>query len=575
LNQWEALEKGEADTFNPAKVFAGSEGTLGILTELTLDLVPLERNTALIMIEYGEVLEALRSLPRILEHSPSAVELIDHNILGQAFNSPGLKDDVSILTGRPNAVLVVEFQDSEADELTAKVESAFKALTRDLPETKLSTLLDPADQKRVWNIRKAGLGMMMRMKGRNKPCAFIEDAAIPIESLPSYVEDLFAFLAERGLRAGAYAHASVGLLHIRPILNLYEDTGVGQLREVAEKSVELSLKYGGAFSGEHGDGFARSEFLKVTHGEQVIEAFREVKRLFDPDGLMNPGKIVDPYPMDRNLRYDGGYEGKEVETIFDYQEDGSFSNAVDLCSGVGQCRNRFVGVMCPSYMATRNEFHTTRARANALRDALNGRISTRHKNGESDWVSPEVLEALDLCLSCKACKTECPTGVDMARWKAEVLEAHAAVHGRSLSAKLIAHYPDQADLAASMAPISNWVAQSPPVRWVMEKAFGLDRRVPPPRFYRKTLRKWFREFQSSEEYRTSEADKTRSRVVFFVDTFTNINQPAVGIAAIRLLMAGGRHPIIPDNVDEGRTRFSKGFLREARELVGRNLEILE
>jgi FAD/FMN-containing dehydrogenase/Fe-S oxidoreductase len=578
LRQYEETERDENATFNPALLFCGSEGTLGILTEITLRLVPLQRQKNLILLEFDGVQEALRAVPFLVTLDPSAVELLDHNVLDRARESPGLREDIRVLQGSPRAILIVEFLGSDLEELNDRVAKHHEAIRKEFGPTSSSLLQDPADQAKVWNIRKAGLGMMQRMRGHAKPCAFIEDAAVPIDRVGQYVKELFDSLASEGLKAGAYAHASVGLLHIRPIIDLYSKEGIVHLRRIAEKSVELSLKLSGAFSGEHGDGLARSEFLPVTHGKALCNVFKEIKRLFDPDGIMNPGKIVDPYPMDRNLRYGEGYSPTPVKTFFDYRDWGTFSEAIDMCSGVGQCRNTKVATMCPSYMATKNELHTTRARANALRSALNGRIGDENIAGPGNdysWATDAVMEALDLCLSCKACKTECPTGVDMAMWKAEALYARYHTHGVPLSARLIAHYPRHAKLASALAPLSNTIAQSKPARVLMEFLFGLDKRVPPPLFHRQTFRKWFADFRTNEEYLRSGKANGAQTVVLFVDTYMNHNQPFVGIAATRVLMAAGFHVVVLDNVDEGRTYLSKGFLDRARRLARKNVAILE
>jgi len=578
LDQYDRLGKSGETTFNPALLFCGSEGTLGILAEITLRLVYLQRHKNIVLLEFEGAQEALKKVPALVGLEPSAVELLDHNVLNQARQSPGLKEDMQVFQGTPQAVLIVEFQGEDVAELNDRVGRHLRSIREDLGIGAASLLQSAGDQARVWKVRKAGLGMMMRIRGHAKPCAFIEDTAIPTERVGEYVEELFDALKAKGLRAGAYAHASVGLLHIRPILDLYSREGVRQLREIAEKSVELSLKYGGAFSGEHGDGLARSEFLPTTHGETLCNVFKEIKSLFDPNGIMNPGKIVDPYPMDRNFRYGEGYRPDTVRTFFDYQDWGTFSDAVDMCSGVGQCRNRMTAIMCPSYMATKDDLHTTRARANALRDALNGRIpgtNVHRPKGEYAWATDEVMEALDLCLSCKACKTECPTGVDMARWKAEALYARYHTHGVPLASRLVAHYPKQAKLGSALAPLSNALMQSKPVRAMMEAFFGLDRRVAPPLFHRRTFRKWFREFSRTERYRESEKRNGERPVVLFVDATMNHNQPSVGIAATQVLMAAGFHVLVLDHTDDGRTCLSKGFLDVARRLARKNVRILQ
>jgi Fe-S oxidoreductase len=382
-------------------------------------------------------------------------------------------------------------------------------------------------------------------------------------------------------QAGYYAHASVGCLHVRPVLNLRKGADVQRMQRILDRVSSLALEYGGTITGEHGDGIVRSSWLEKMYGPRIVEAFRRVKSAFDPHNILNPGKIVDPLPMTSNLRYGADFEAKNYATILDFSVHGGMAGLASMCSGVGQCRQTLVGTMCPSYMATGDETHTTRARANALRLALSNR-------GLLDGLAdPALREVFDLCISCKACQTECPTGVDMAKLKAEWLAYMHRREGVPKRSRLIAAAVDWAPWGSRFAPLSNWIMQSGAVRAVLERRYGLDRRVPPPLFVRRTFRAWFRKHEKAGRDRMrdhvpdapgdakpdAEASVDRT-VVYFVDTWTNHYAPQVGRATIKVLEALGYKVIVPPTACCGRPLISKGMLAEAKILAERNVEAL-
>ena len=569
---------------NTETIICGSEGTLAIVVGATLDLVPLPQAQGLLIVQFDELQNALEAVPRVLEHSPAAVELIDHLLLDATKGNAALSRRRWFAEGDPKAVLVCEmFDDDEA-----RVATRLRGLRGDLESQSAASgfhvALDPARQADVWEVRKAGLGLLMSRPGDRQPYAFIEDAAVEPLRLPEYVRRLDRVLEEEGVTETAhYAHVSVGCLHVRPVLNLKESADIDRVRRIAERVSSLVCEFGGTMTGEHGDGIVRSAWLEKMYGPRIIAAFRRIKQTFDPQGILNPGKIVDPLPMLENLRYGEGFRSADVVTTLDFSTHGGLAGLAGMCTGVGHCRQRLVGTMCPSYMATGDETHTTRARANALRVALSNR-------GLLDGLAdPALDEVMDLCLSCKACQSECPTGVDMARLKAEWLSHRNERLGVPRRSRLIAASADLARWGSHFAPLSNWVIRSKVTRIIMEHLFGLDRRVPPPRFARPTFRQWFARRSDNPPIRPvgNRSHKACSAglpnpaprangtpAVYFVDTWTNFYEPWVGQAAVRVLEALGCDVVVPPTACCGRPLLSKGLLREARRLAVANVAIL-
>lgn len=557
---------------NLAKIAVGSEGTLVFVTEATLNLVPTPAAKALLVAQFADLIEALEATPACLEHHPAAVELTDRTILALSRGNPALAHAASFLRGDPESMLAVEFYGDSEREVADRVAGLASDLERRGFGYAWVPVVSPAQQRDVWNLRKAGLGLLMGMKGDDKPVGFVEDTAVPPERLADYIRRFRDVLTEHGCQASYYAHASVGCLHVRPLLNLKRGGDVARMRSIAQAVASLVLEYGGAMSAEHGDGLVRSEFQAQMFGERLYTAFQEVKAAFDPEWRMNPGKIVRAPRMDENLRYGERYQTLQIETHFDFERDGGFARSVELCSGVGACRKKLTGVMCPSYRATMEEEHSTRGRANLLRAALSGRLP----GGMAD---ESVHHALDLCLECKACKSECPSNVDMAKMKAEFLAHHHAAHGTPPRARFFAHVAQSSSRAAAVAPLATWLSRTPAARWVLETALGIDRRRPLPAFARCSFHRWWRARENGRKGAPEQLSidncqltivnsgtgvRNPRKVVLFVDTFTNYNEPENGMAAVRVLEAFGYRVDVPQLPCCGRPMISKGLLDDAK-----------
>jgi FAD/FMN-containing dehydrogenase/Fe-S oxidoreductase len=543
--------------FNLAKLMVGSEGTLGVVLSAKIKLVPLPAAKAVLAIQFASLLESLTATPLILRHGPSAVEVMDKSILDYTRQSAALEAlRRSFIDGDPAALLCVEFYADRAEELPPRL----AALERDLREHRLGYAyhhaLDLAGQARIWSLREAGLGLSMAMKDDAKSLSFVEDTAVAPERLRDYIERFLAIVKGHGTTAGVYAHASVGCLHVRPVINMKTEAGVQRFEAIANDISDLVLEFGGALSGEHGDGLVRSPFMAKMFGPEVYEAFRTIKRTFDPHGIFNPGKIVDAPPLTANLRFGPAYSAREVTTYFEYPE-GSFAGAVEMCSGLGACRKTLEGTMCPSYMATRDEQHTTRGRANVLRLTIAGRL------GEAGLGDKAVYDTLDLCLECRACKAECPVGVDVARFKSEFLADYWQRHGTPLHARALGNARAAAEWGSRLAPLSNWIVNSGLGRRVNERVLGIDRRRDLPTFAQRTL-----------AHLAKGRLKAAHDVLLFNDTFTNHYDPEIGLAAIDVLSAAGLRPSLAPNRCCGRPQISKGLLGEARAMAARNADLL-
>ncbi|HTM49298.1 MAG TPA: FAD-linked oxidase C-terminal domain-containing protein [Bryobacteraceae bacterium] len=535
---------------NLAKIMVGSEGTLGIVLEAKLRLVPLPKAKAVMVIPFAELLESLAATPVILRHKPSAVEVMDKSILDFTRQNAGLdRIRQTYIAGDPGATLCVEFYADRPEDLPPRL----AALEEDLRSRGLGyayhSELDLASQARIWSLREAALGLSTAMKGDAKSVSFVEDTAVAPEKLRDFIERFLQIIHRHETTAGVYAHASVGCLHVRPVIDLKTDRGIRQFEAIAQEVAGLVLEFGGALSGEHGDGFVRSPFMRQMFGPALYEAFREIKRTFDPQGIFNPGKIVDSPPLTANLRFGAGYRTPNPESWFDYSEFGGLAGAVEMCSGVGACRKKLAGTMCPSYMATREESHSTRGRANVLRLAMTGAL------GEAGLGDDGVYQALDLCLECRACKSECPVGVDMARFKSEFLADYLGRHGTPLQARALGNVHRAAVWGSRFAPFSNWLAASSPVRWLNGKLLDIDPR--------RSLPVWKRDTFERRLAGRARAAGTRE-VALFNDTFTNHYDPEIGIAALEVLEIGGCQVDVVRPDCCGRPLISKGLLAAAR-----------
>jgi FAD/FMN-containing dehydrogenase/Fe-S oxidoreductase len=555
--------------FNLSRIVVGSEGTLALVASAKVKLVPLPAAKAVMTIEFEELLDALAATPGILRHHPSAIEVMDRFILDHARENPAL-DAVrrNILVGDPGALLCVELYGDSPDDLTPRLDALERELQTSGQRCRWRRLSAAADQARVWSFREAALGLSMAMKGDDKSISFVEDTAVAPERLRDYIERFLQIIAAHGTSAGVYAHASVGCLHVRPVVNLKTAAGLQRFESIANAVSDLVLEFGGALSGEHGDGLVRGAFTRKMFGPQLYDAFRSIKRAFDPDGLFNPGRIVDTPRFTDNLRFGPGYETPNPETYFDYSDYEGLGRAVEMCSGLGVCRKTLDGTMCPSYMATREEKHSTRGRANTLRLAMSGRL------GDARLGDEDIREVLDLCLECRACKAECPVGVDVARFKSEFLAGYWKRHGLSRRARAIGRIDMLSKWGSRFAPLSNVVARSGPARWAAEQLFSIDKRRTLPAWSRRTLRSRLDGTRRESNAARQSAEAHGQPAVLFCDTFTNHNHPEIGMDALRVLDAVGVHARVIPHVCCGRPLISQGLLDEARSLAAANADAL-
>ena len=540
------------EPFNLAKLIVGSEGTLGLILEARLNLVPLPKARAVLTIEYDDLLDALGETPAILAHAPSAVEVMDRSILDHARENPALDAMRRAVLGTDcGALLCVELYGDSAQEILPRLNRLESNVRARGVAAHTSRAVAPADQARIWKLRESSLGLSMAMKGDAKSISFVEDTAVAPEKLRDFIDRFLGVVRRHGTTAGVYAHASVGCLHVRPVVNMKTAAGVRQFESIAAEIADLVLEFGGALSGEHGDGLVRGPFMERMFGPELYEAFRTVKRTFDPEGLFNPGKIVDAPPLTANLRYGPDYRTPDPPAAFDHGEHGGLGRAVEMCSGVGACRKTLNGTMCPSYMATRDEAHSTRGRANALRLAMNGGLGGGGLGGR------DVHDVLDLCLECRACKTECPVGVDMARFKSEFLADYHRRHGTPLRARVLGHVRTLSALASRAAPLVNPWLDRHWVRALNERLLGIDRRRSLPPWARRTLAAAWRR-------RRSGGGAAQPDAVLFNDTFTNYYAPEIGLAAAGVLEAAGLTVGLGPRACCGRPLISQGLLDAAR-----------
>jgi FAD/FMN-containing dehydrogenase/Fe-S oxidoreductase len=550
--------------FNLARILVGSEGTFGTTLDARVNLVPrpTPSQTALMVVHYPTMLDALRSTQEILSTAPYSVELMDKYVMDLTRKTLEYARQMTFVQGDPGALLLVEYVGSSPAELRGTLD-ALEAHCRRLGiGTAFTRATTPEEQARVWKVRRAGLGLLMSMTGDGKPIAGIEDTAVAPERLADYIARFDEIVRSHGTEGCYYGHASVGCLHIRPIINLKQDAEVQKLRSIAEQVSDLVLEFGGAMSAEHGDGLARSCWNEKLFGPVLYGAFRELKSAFDPKAIMNPGKIVDAPPMTENLRFGGRYRAQPVATHFRFRREGGFDRAIEMCNGAAVCKKKLEGTMCPSYMVTREEEHSTRGRANALRMAISGMLPPEALTSE------RMYETLDLCLECKGCRAECPSNVDMAKLKYEFLAHYYARHGTPLRARLFGHIEALNRLGCAFAPLSNWIADSAPARWLLHRAVGIHRNRTLPPFATQPFDRWFARRNGARR------PGTRGTVALFNDTYMTYNYPEIGKAAVRVLEAAGFDVILPEHKCCGRPMISKGLLGAAKENAAYNVERL-
>lgn len=543
--------------FNFCQMLAGSEGTLAISTEITLNLVPLpEPCDVVLCAHFGDLQECLRAVVLAVEHRPTACELMDHLILSCARANREQARNSFFIEGEPAAILMIEFRGQTPEEAQRKAQ----ALIADFRAQGFGYAFPivPAPQsKRVWELRNAGLGVLSNMPGAAKGIPCIEDTAVAVTDLPAYIAEFEELMAHFGQRSVYYAHAGDGELHLRPILNLKKAEDRRRLREIGEAMAYLVKKYGGSLSGEHGDGRVRAEFIPIVLGQKNYELLRSIKRTWDPDGIFNPGKIVDAPPMNTSLRYEEDQPDRLFDTVLEFPD--GILRAVEKCNGSGDCRRLDFagGIMCPSYRATRDEKDTTRARANALREFL-----TRSPRA-NPFSHEELYEVMDLCLACKGCASECPSNVDMAAMKAEFLHQYYRTHGIPWRTRFFAHIADVYRLGAIVPPLTNFFLRNSLIAPLVKRLLGIAPSRSLPALCPTTLRQWYRQNQASLRPKAP----LRGQVYFFCDEFTNYTDVEVGIAAIRLLIGLGYGVQLVEHPESGRAAISKGLLLRARAIA--------
>jgi FAD/FMN-containing dehydrogenase/Fe-S oxidoreductase len=574
-------------------LLVGSEGTLAVVTGAELALVTRPKYRGLLVPQFDSLGAALEALAVCLDYGPSAVELMDQMLIDLAREQRGLKDAMAAIRGRPEALLMVEFSADDAADVSFRVHELRRRLGSAVGLVAAVPALEPSTRDPLWALRSSAVPLLWGMPGDRKPVTFVEDCAVSPERLPEFAARFRDIFRRHGTDGAFYGHASVGCLHIRPVLNLHDPRDAVTMRRIMEEVTDLVLEFNGSLSGEHGDGLVRSEWNRKMFGPVVYEAFRRVKRAFDPENVLNPGKVVDGPPMEENWRIPPGPLPPEPPTVLDFSRSGGFFRSIEACNGSGVCRKTQGGAMCPSYRATRDERDSTRGRANALRVALTQTIdrtkrtetteTTERKEGRTDpgtldrsrpndqpLAAAWLADVMDLCLSCKACKTECPANVDLAKLKAEFLHAYYEKRRRPLGHMLIRHLHNLLPLAARFAGLNNWLSRRPLVRRVLEALAGIDRRRSLPELHRDHFRRWFRRHRSGA---AAVAPDPR-RVVLLDDCFTTFQEPGIGRAAVTLLERAG-YTVELAGICCGRALISKGFLTDARELARRGIARLD
>lgn len=553
------------EDFNFCKLLAGSEGTLALITEIKLSLIPLpSRATGLLCVHFNSIDEALNANLIALKYKPSASELIDHYILECTKENIEQTQNRFFIDGDPAALLVIEYVREEINE----VKETARLVEEEMRNAGLGyhfPLLFGEDVKRIWTLRKAGLGLLSNLPGDEKAVPVIEDTAVDVHDLPSYISEFNQILKKYGLYSVHYAHAGSGELHLRPILNLKTTEGQRLFRLIAEEIAALVKKYRGSLSGEHGDGRLRGEFIEYMVGTNNYRLLKEIKKTWDPNNIFNPGKIIETPPMDTMLRYKAGQVSPEFKTIFRFQGQNILQHA-EQCNGSGDCRKSHLigGTMCPSYMATHNEKDTTRARANILRSFLTNSVKLNR------FDHPEIKEVMDLCLSCKGCKSECPSNVDMAKLKAEFLQHYQDANGVPFRSWLIANFSTFARIGAIIPRLYNYFMAQPVISRILKLAIGFSPERSMPLLYSTTLKAWY---YNHSKKRNSKLNV--SKVVYlFCDEFTNYHDTEIGIKAILLLERLGYEVRIPKHTESGRASISKGLLRKAKRIAEKNVTLL-
>ncbi|MFU8842270.1 MAG: FAD-binding and (Fe-S)-binding domain-containing protein [Bacteroidales bacterium] len=556
------------EEFNFSKLIAGSEGTLAFIAEAKLNLDPLPPPvTGLVCVHCHSLEEALNGNLVALKYNPVAIELMDQTVMDLSKQNIEQRRNRFFIQGDPEAMLLVEFARDSQEEIIETAGRMEVELRKAGYGYHFPVLFGP-DISRVWAVRKAGLGLLSNMPGDAKPVPVVEDAAVRPEDLPDYIREFNELLKKHNLDCVYYAHIATGELHLRPVLDLKKQKDVDLFRTIAHETALLVKKYLGSLSGEHGDGRLRGEFIPVMIGEKNYALLKQIKKAWDPENIFNPGKITDTVRMNTFLRYEPGQETREIKTFFDFSTDRGFLRSAERCNGSGDCRKSEIigGTMCPSYQATRDEQTTTRARANLLRE-----IITKSEK-ENPFDHPELYEILDLCLSCKGCKSECPSNVDMAKLKAEFLQHWYDANGVPLRARAIANISRLNKIAMMLPGLSNALLSGRITGPLVKKFLGIAPKRSIPVLFKTTLRDWINTFGQKFQ---PKPENTKGRVYLFIDEFSNFNDTETGIKTFKLFTKLGYRVEVPDHVESGRSYISKGFLRKAKKLAEKNITLLK
>ncbi|MTI87278.1 MAG: FAD-binding protein [Balneolaceae bacterium] len=550
--------------FNMCELLCGSEGTLAMTTSAKLNLVTKDKTSILAVPQFTNLQEALVATREAVKVRPAAIELVDHIILEATKGNIEQRKNRFFLKGEPKYILIIQFDGSDNGILRLKTEQLKEKLNKLNLGYTCPVIEDPEKVDQVWELRKAGLGLLMGLGEESRSPTFCEDTAVRVSDLPEYVSDFQEILDKYNTECVFYAHASVGELHLRPVVDITTERGLQIMKNMADEIAELVRRYRGSLSGEHGDGRARSPYIEKVLGKELMSVLKEVKEIWDPDNIFNPGKIVSSEALDSDLRFSPDYKRPDIDTVFAWRDEGNMGVALELCNGAGVCRKlaESGGTMCPSYMATRDEKDSTRGRANVFRQVFEG-------DDPEGFASEELKEALDLCLSCKACKSECPANVDMAKMKAEFMNGWHEIYDVTKGERFFAESGKLFPLASMMPRMVNTLVNSGFGKRMMELILKIDSRRELPDFASQTFKQWFKEHTASRR----QAGKWK--VLLFVDLFTNYNEPEVGIAAVRVLESMGFEVLVADTMQTGRAQISKGMLEDAKQICKKTIKELK
>lgn len=533
---------------NLAKLVAGSEGSLGVITEIKVGISKRVPVTGIVALQFEDLIEGLSHVPQLLKHHPIALELIDEQIIEMGRLSPSMRGKIHWIKGEPAALFVAEFGGKTEQEVSEKLSSFVEFCKKECIAYARECFLLPEDIANVWKVREAGLGLLMSRRSYSRAIAFVEDVSVAPEQLAPFMKKFRFCLAEKDKIAGIYGHIGPGCVHVRPYVDLRKQEDLEIMEQLMHESMQLLLEYEGSLSGEHGDGLLRSWTHEIMYGPKILQAFRELKEAFDPEGLMNPGKIVPNQGFLENLRASPKQPVVSLPHALDWSREGGFELSIDMCNGNAACRKR-TGTMCPSFHVTGDERDTTRARAQSLRALVTGRMD------QTALTDPELLKVLDLCLECKGCKTECPSQVDMAKMKSEVLHQYQETHGYSFRSRIFGSLGSINRLGCFFAPVSNWIAQSS-LGKKLNETLGIHSKRQLPPFASPRFSTWLR--------RNYQPKETNPQVVLFNDTYVEFNYPQIGRSALQILEEMGFHVIVPQWSCCGRPLFSKGLLKQAK-----------